>query len=62
MDNSNIFDNASLKDGFAGDRRFLKGFLAKIELVFLLYPERYQEEESKVIYLISRLFGKAIVK
>ena len=60
MDSSNIFDNASLKDGFAGDRRFLKGFLAKIELVFILYPERYQDEESKVIYLISRLYGKAM--
>ena len=30
---NNIFNNATLKDGFAGDRRYLKGFLAKIELV-----------------------------
>jgi len=60
MENQDIFDNASLKDGFAGDRRFLKGFLAKIELVFLLYPDRYEEEEAKVIYLISRLYGNAM--
>ena len=60
MENNDIFDNASLKDGFAGDRRFLKGFLAKIELVFLLYPDRYQEDEAKVIYIISRLYGNAM--
>jgi len=60
MENSDIFDNASLKDGFAGDRKFLKGFLAKIELVFLLYPDRYEEDEAQVIYLISRLYGHAM--
>ena len=60
MENHEIIDNASLKDGFAGDRRFLKGFLAKFELIFFLYPERYQDEESKVIYAISRLYENAM--
>jgi len=59
-DNNNIFSSASLKDGFAGDRRYLKGFLAKINLIFLLYPDRYQDDETKVIYLISRLYGNAM--
>lgn len=54
------FDNATLKDGFAGDRRYLKGFLAKIDLIFLLYPERYPDDASKVIYLISRFYGQAM--
>jgi len=40
MENTEIFDHASLKDGFAGDSKFLKGFLAKIELVILLCPNR----------------------
>ncbi len=54
------FDNATLKDGFAGDRRYLKGFLAKIELIFLLYPDRYPDDTTKVLYLISRLYGNAM--
>jgi len=35
------FINASAtnKDGFAGDRRYFKGFLAKMNLVFMLSPE-----------------------
>eukprot|EP00833_Pecoramyces_ruminatium_P017482 jgi/Orpsp1_1/1191514/evm.model.d7180000086518.1 len=60
MDNSNIFENASLKDGFAGDRRYLKGFLAKMELIFLLYPDRYPRDDDKVVYVISRLYGQAM--
>jgi len=59
MDEVNI-DNAILKDGFAGDRRYLKGFLAKINLIFLLYPDRYPDDTTKVIYLISRLYGNAM--
>jgi len=35
-DNNNIFSSASLKDGFAGDRRYLKGFLAKINFISTL--------------------------
>ncbi len=60
MENLNNFENVTLKDGFAGDRRYLKGFLAKIELIFLLYPEQYVEDEKKVIYIISRLYGNAM--
>ena len=60
MENHNFIDNASLKDGFSGDRRFLKGFLAKVDLVFALYPDRFQDDESKVIYTISRLYGSAM--
>ncbi len=52
--------NATYKDGFAGDRRFFKGFLAKIELVFMLYPERFNDDSTKVIYIISRLYGTAM--
>jgi len=60
MEEEGLFNSATLKDGFAGNRKYLKGFLAKINLVFMLYPDRYQEEESKVIYLISRLYGNAM--
>jgi len=49
MEEHNIFENATLKDGFAGDRRFLKGFLAKIDLIFALYPDQYLEDEKKII-------------
>ncbi|OUM57847.1 hypothetical protein PIROE2DRAFT_17040 [Piromyces sp. E2] len=57
MEESNIFDTANLKDGFTGDRKYLKGFLAKMELIFLLYPERFLRDEEKVVYIISRLYG-----
>jgi len=60
MEESNIFDTANLKDGFAGDRKYLKGFLAKMELIFLLYPERFPGDEDKVVYIISRFYGKAM--
>jgi len=60
MEGPNNLEGATLKDGFAGDRKYLKGFLAKMKLIFLLYPERYQEEEAKVIYVISRLYGNAM--
>jgi len=56
----NIFDTAILKDKSEGDRRYLKGFLAKIELIFLLYPDHYPDDASRVIYLISRLYGNAM--
>ena len=60
MEESNIFDTANLKDGFAGDRKYFKGFLAKMELIFLLYPERFLGDEDKVVYIISRLYGQAM--
>ncbi len=60
MEGNNNFDGATLKDGFAGERKYLKGFLAKMKLIFLLYPERYQEDEAKVIYVISRFYGNAM--
>ena len=56
----NQFDNPSYKDGFAGDRRYFKGFLAKTELVFLLYPERFADDATKVLYIISKLYGSAM--
>jgi len=56
----NIFENASLKDGFAGDRRYLKGFIAKMNLIFALRPDLYETDESKVIYVISRFYGNAM--
>ncbi|ORX65345.1 hypothetical protein BCR32DRAFT_286566 [Anaeromyces robustus] len=45
MEEVNI-ENVILKDGFAGDRRYLK--------------DRYLDDTTKVIYLISRLYGNAM--
>ena len=59
MDEQNL-DNATFKDGFAGDRRYLKGFLAKMSLIFMINPERFANDETKVIYVISRLYGNAM--
>jgi len=50
-----INNNSAFKTGFSGDRRFFKGFLAKIELVFMLYPDRFADDETKVVYLITKL-------
>ena len=56
------FINASAtnKDRFAGDRRYFKGFLAKMNLVFMLNPERFSQDPMKVAYIISRLYGSAM--
>jgi len=56
----NHFDNPSFKDGFAGDRRYFKGFLAKTELEFLLYQERFLDDGTKVLYVISKFYGSAM--
>ncbi len=53
-------NNPTYKDGFAGDRRFLKGFLAKMNLIFMISPDRFPTDESKVIYIISRFYGNAM--
>ncbi len=53
-------NNPTFKDGFAGDRRYLKGFLAKMNLIFMISPDRFTTDESKVIYIISRLYGNAM--
>ena len=53
-------NNATYKDGFAGDRRYLKGFLAKMNLIFMISPDRFPTDETKVIYIISRLYGNAM--
>jgi len=55
-----INNNSAFKTGFSGDRRFFKGFLAKIELVFMLYPDRFADDETKVVYLITQLYGSAM--
>ncbi|OUM58160.1 hypothetical protein PIROE2DRAFT_16639 [Piromyces sp. E2] len=55
-----LMNNATLKDGFAGNRRFFKEFLAKMELIFMVYPDRYSDDESKIVYIISRLYGDAM--
>jgi len=54
------FNNPTFKDGFAGDRRYFKGFLAKMDLIFMLYPEKFSEDSLKVAYIISRLYGSAM--
>jgi len=56
-----INNNSSFKTDFSGDRRFFKGFLAKIELVFTLYPDRFADDETKVVYLITQLYGSAMI-
>jgi len=53
-------NNATYKDGFAGDRRYFKGFLAKMNLIFMISPDRFPTDEAKVIYIISRLYGNAM--
>ena len=52
--------SATNKDGFAGDRRYFKGFLAKMNLIFMLDPERFNNDPIKVAYIISRLYGSAM--
>jgi len=52
--------NATNKDGFAGDRRYFKGFLAKTNLMFMLDPKRFDNDLIKVAYIISRLYGSAM--
>jgi len=52
--------NPIFKDGFAGDRRYFKGFLAKMELIFMLQPDKFEEDPIKVAYIISRLYGSAM--
>jgi len=44
-----INNNSAFKTGFSGDRRFFKGFLAKNELVFMLYLDRFADDETKVV-------------
>jgi len=56
MELNNIFENANLKDGFAGDRRYLKGFLGKI----FLNNERFANNELKVVFIFSHLYGEAM--
>eukprot|EP00833_Pecoramyces_ruminatium_P010785 jgi/Orpsp1_1/1184817/evm.model.c7180000091086.1 len=60
MKELNIFENANLKDGFVGDRKYFKGFLAKMELIFMLYQDRFPRDDDKVVYIISRLYGQAM--
>jgi len=52
--------NATNKDGFAVDHRYFKGFLAKMNLIFILDPERFANDPIKVAYIISRLYGSAM--
>jgi len=53
-------NNATYMDGFSGDFLYFEGFLAKIELIFILYPERFEDYTTKVVYIISRLYWKAM--
>jgi len=55
-----VNNNSAFKTGFSGDRCFFKGFLAKIELVFMLYSDRFAYNETKVVYLITQLYGSAM--
>ncbi len=59
-----LFNSATLKDGFAGNRKYLKGFLAKINLIFMLYPDldvnNHNNDESKIIMSTTPLMDKYI--
>jgi len=48
------FINASAtnKNEFAGDRRYFKGFLAKMNLVFMQDPERFAQDPIKIVLLM----------
>jgi len=52
--------SATNKDGFAGDRHYFKGFFAKMNLIFMLDPEGFDNDPIKVAYIISRLHGSAM--
>ena len=61
MEQDNFTDNNStFKTGFSGDCCFFKGFLAKIELVFMLYPDKFADDKTKTVYLITQLYGSAM--
>jgi len=51
---------ATYKEVFAGDRSYLKGFLAKMNLIFMIHPDRFNNEETKIIYVIFRLYANAL--
>jgi len=44
-------NNATYKDKFASDRRYFKGFHAKIELIFMLHPDRFENETTKKLFI-----------
>jgi len=44
-------NNATYKDEFAGDHRYFKGFHAKIELIFMLHPDRFENETTKKLFI-----------
>jgi len=41
--------NTTNKDGFAGDRGYFKGFLAKMNLIFMLDPERFANDQKFLV-------------
>jgi len=55
-----INNNSAFKTDFSGNRRFFKGFFAKVELVFMLYPDKFADDEAKVVYLIIQLYGSTM--
>ena len=60
MEENNFYMNSTFKDGFAGDRRYFKGFLAKMDLIFMLQEDKFSEDPIKVAFIISRLYGSAM--
>jgi len=53
-------NNATYQDGFAGDRRYFKEFLAQIELIFMHFPDRLEDDPTKDVYIISILYRKVM--
>ncbi|KAG4091076.1 hypothetical protein H8356DRAFT_1356556 [Neocallimastix lanati (nom. inval.)] len=50
--------SATNKDEFSGNHRYFKGFLAKMNLIFMLNPERFADDLIKITkpsYIIARM-------
>jgi len=61
MEEDNFLNTiATNKDEFARDRCYFKEFLAKMNIIFMLQPDRFTNDPVKVAYFISRLYGSSM--
>jgi len=49
------------EDDFAGDRRYFKEFLNKMNLIFMLQRDRFTNDPTKVAYIIPRPYGSSMI-
>jgi len=54
------FNNVTFKDNLAVDKRYLKGFLAKMNLMVMINLEWSENDKTKVINVISRSYGNVM--